>query len=111
MLTSLLRRPVTQQTPVYQFHFITPFDRSTVISAGSTAIVERLACGYVRKTPFPDASPSGRRASLLDIKREHDIYLRIANQPHFLEMVAFSAEHGTVSQGMPDGTLRQHLVH
>jgi hypothetical protein len=77
---------MTQQSPDCQFHFSKPFDRSTVISGGSTAIVERLACGHVRKSPFPDDTVSGRRASLLDIEREHDVYLRIANQPHILEM-------------------------
>jgi serine/threonine protein kinase len=100
---------MTQQSPDCQFHFSKLFDRSTVISGGSTAIVERLACGHVRKSPFPDDTVSGRRASLLDIEREHDVYLRIANQPHILEMAEFSAEHGIVLQGMPNGTLREHL--
>jgi serine/threonine protein kinase len=100
---------MTQQAPHCHLHFSKPFDRSTVISAGSTAIVERLSCGHVRKSPFPDASPPGRGASLQDVKREHDVYLRVNNRPHFLEMLDFSADHGIILQGMPDGTLRQHL--
>jgi serine/threonine protein kinase len=101
---------MTQPPSNCQCHFTKPFDRATVISAGSTAIIERLPCGHVRKSPFPDDSPSGRKASLRDIKREHDVYLRIASRPHFLEMVEFSADHGIILQGMPDGTLRDYLV-
>jgi serine/threonine protein kinase len=100
---------MTQPPPHCHFHFTKPFDRSTVISAGSTAIVERLSCGHVRKRPFPDDSPSGRKASLRDIKREHDVYMRIASRPHCLEMVEYSADHGIILQGMPDGTLRNYL--
>jgi serine/threonine protein kinase len=100
---------MTQPPPDCQFHFTKPFDRSAVISAGSTAIIERLPCGHVRKTPFPDDSPSGRRASLLDIKREHVVYLRIAGRPNFLEMVEYSADRGIILQGMPNGTFRDYL--
>lgn len=90
-------------------HFSTDFKRDNVVSGGSTAIVERLLCGHVRKIPFPDASQRGRKNSLQDITREHEVYRRIANLPHFLEMIEFSAEQGIVLQGMPDGTLRHYL--
>jgi serine/threonine protein kinase len=102
-------RSMTQPPPDCRFHFSKPFDRATVISAGSTAIIERLSCGHVRKSPFPDDSSSGRKASLRDIKREHDVYLRIANKPHFLEMVEYSADHGIILQEMLDGALRDYL--
>lgn len=92
-----------------RLHFSTNFDRDQVVSGGSTAIVERLPCGHVRKIPFPDASKRGRMASLRDIKREYDVYCRIANLPHFLEMIEYSAEQGIVLQGLPDGTLRDYL--
>lgn len=90
-------------------HFSKDFDRDHVISGGSTAIVERLPCGHVRKIPFPDASKRGRIASLRDIKREFNVYSRIANLPHFLEMIEYSEEQGIVLQGLPEGTLRDYL--
>lgn len=100
---------MTGQSPQCEAHFSSIFDRSRVVSAGSTAIIERLACGHVRKIPYPNDCPRERSASLRDIAREHQVYARIVNQPHFLEMVEYSPEQGIVLQGMPDGTLRDHL--
>ena len=100
---------MTRQSPECKVHFSKAFNRSEVISAGSTAIVERLPCGHVRKIPFPDDSPRQRNASLRDIKREYEVYTRLANQAQFLEMVEFSAERGVILQGMPHGTLRDYL--
>lgn len=110
LITPSRERSTIQWSPECKIHFNKAFDRSKVISAGSTAIIERLPCGHVRKSPYPDDSSRGRNASLIDIAREYDVYMRIANQPHFLEMIEFSAEQGIILQGMPDGTLRDHLV-
>lgn len=79
------------------------------MSAGSTAIIERLPCGHVREASYPDGRQRERDASLRDIARKHQVYARIAGQPHFLEMVEFSPKQSIVLQGMPDGTLRDHL--
>lgn len=80
-----------------------------MILGGSTGLVERLSCGHVRKIPYPDDCPRGRQDSLRDIKREYDVYCKIANKPHFLRMIEFSAEQGIVLQGMPDYNLRRIL--
>ena len=92
-----------------ELHFSADFDRDNAISGGSTAFVERLPCGHVRKIPFPDASIRGRASSLQNIATEHEVYGRIKSLPHFLEMIEISAERGIVLQAMPGGTLRQHL--
>jgi serine/threonine protein kinase len=107
--TPVCERLTTPRSPLCKIHFSKAFDRSEVISAGSTAIIERLPCGHVRKSPFPDDTPRRRNASLRDIEREHEVYKRLMNQAHFLEMVEFSAEEGIILQGMPDGTLRDYL--
>ena len=87
-------------------HFTEPFEQDKVIYGGSTGLVVRLPCGHVRKQPFPDFR---REESLQEIKREYDIYCRIARKPHFLEMIEFSEQHGIILQGLEGHNLRHYL--
>jgi serine/threonine protein kinase len=93
-----------------QKHFTEPFERDNVISAGSTGIVDRLPCGHVRKQPFPDSTPWERKHSLQDIKSEYEVYRRIVDKPHFLEMIEYSEQQGMIIlQGVLGSTLRDYL--
>ncbi|KAH0287949.1 kinase-like protein [Aureobasidium namibiae CBS 147.97] len=90
-------------------HFTEPFERDKVVFGGTTGLVVRLPCGHVRKQPYPDDTPRGRENSLQEIKRECDIYGRIANTPHFLEMIEFSEQHGIILQGVEGHNLHHYL--
>lgn len=92
-----------------QKHFDEPFERDKVISGGSTRIVVRLPCGHVRKQIYPDDTPREREDRLLDFKREYDVYCRIANKPHFLKMIEFSAQDGIILPYVEGHTLRNYL--
>ena len=92
-----------------QKHFTEPFEQDKVISGGSTGLVVRLPCGHVRKQPHPDFEPWMREDSLQEIRREYEIYCRIVNKPHFLEMIDFSEQHGIILQGVEGHTLRNYL--
>lgn len=61
---TLLEHSPREQSAQCELHFRTDFNRDNVISGGSTAIIERLPCGHVRKNPFPDDSKRGRATSL-----------------------------------------------
>jgi hypothetical protein len=67
----------------HQVHSGEDFIMSEVISACSTAIIERLSCGHVREGPLPDDSPRGRDPSFRDIEWESEAYMRITDQATF----------------------------
>jgi len=90
-------------------HFTEPFEQDNVICGGSTGLVVRLPCGHVRKQPHPDFELWMREDSLQEIRREYEIYCRIVNKPHFLEMIDFSEQHGIILQGVEGHTLRNYL--
>jgi len=108
-MESSSRSQIDTHTGACEKHFTTPLDRDELISGGSTGIVDRLPCGHVRKQPHLDILPRERERSLRDIKREYDIYCRIVNKPHFLEMIEFSEQHGIILQGVEGRTLRHYL--
>lgn len=89
-------------------HFDLPYCNDSVVSGGTTGIVQLLPCRHVRKTPFPDALDI-RELSLRDLRREADIYRRLPRQLGILRMIEHSPDHGIVLEFMEHGHLEGYL--
>jgi len=89
-------------------HFTVPYINDSVVSGGTTGIVQLLPCRHVRKAPFPDDQTT-RRISLRDLKREAEIYQRLPHQKGILRMIDYSPDHGVVLEFMEHGHLAGYL--
>lgn len=89
-------------------HFTLPFTQSLVFSGGSSAILERLPCGHVRKGPYP--SDRTLDPNLDDFAREAQIYKILGPHPLVISMIDYSPTRGLILESMPHGDLRSHLM-
>ncbi|KAK0865164.1 hypothetical protein LTS02_005480 [Friedmanniomyces endolithicus] len=89
-------------------HFTVPYCNDSVVSGGTTGIVQLLPCRHVRKAPFPDDQAT-RRSSLRDLNREAEIYRRLPHQRGILRMIEYSPGHGLVLEFMEHGHLDGYL--
>lgn len=76
------------------------------MSAGSTALIQRLPCGNVKKCVYSELD---YEACLRDLEREFRVYQKLPMHDRLLQLIRYSPEEGLVLQYMSRGSLRNYL--